>query len=63
MPPKKHIEVESSSANDEDLKGTVAELSINVNQLTATMVQIQETLARIETRLINLENNQHEDKY
>ena len=49
MSPKKHIEVESSSTNDDDLRGTVAELLITVNQLYATMVQMQETLARIET--------------
>ena len=41
MPPKKHIEVESSSNNDDDLRGAVAALSVTVNQLSATMVQMQ----------------------
>ena len=54
---KKKAEVESSSTNDEDLKGTVVELSENVNKLYETMVQIQETLARMETGLTNLDNN------
>ena len=63
MPPKKHIEVKSSSNNDEDLKGTIAELLINVNQLSATMAQIKEALARIETRLTNLETNRCEDNH
>lgn len=63
MPPRKHIEVESSSNNDDELRGTVADLSINVNQLSTMMVQMQDTLARIEIRLTNLENNQHEDNH
>ena len=49
MPSKKHIEVESSSNNDDDLWGAVAALSVTVNQLSATMVQMQESLERIET--------------
>ena len=53
MPPKKHVEVEFSSNNDVDLRGTVVELSKTVNQLSVMMVQMQETLARIETRLTN----------
>eukprot|EP00268_Persea_americana_P013940 TRINITY_DN16175_c0_g1_i4.p1 TRINITY_DN16175_c0_g1~~TRINITY_DN16175_c0_g1_i4.p1 ORF type:complete len:110 (-),score=13.00 TRINITY_DN16175_c0_g1_i4:86-415(-) len=63
MPPKKHIEVESSSNNDDDLRGTVAELLVTINQISATMVQMQETLARIETRLTNLETNRREDNH
>ena len=63
MPPKKHVEVESSSNNDDDLRGTVAKLSVIVNQLSATMVQMQKILARIETQLTNLENNRHEDNH
>ena len=42
-----------------DLRGTVAKLS----QLSATRVQIQEALARIETRLTNLETNRSEDNH
>ena len=60
---KKKAEVESSSTNEEDLKGTVAELSENVNQLSAAMVQIQETRPRMETRLADLENNQRADNH
>ena len=56
MPPKKHIEVESSSNNDDDLRGTV-------NQLLVMIIQMQETLARIETRLTNLETNRREDNH
>ena len=67
MPPKKHIEVESSSNNDDDLRGAVAALSVTVNQLSATMVQMQvqmqETLERIETRLTNLETNRREENH
>ena len=37
MPPKKHVEVESSSNNDDDLRGTITELSVNVNQLSVMM--------------------------
>ena len=36
---------------------------IFINQLSATMVQIQETLARIETRLANLDTNRREDNH
>ena len=36
---------------------------VNVDQLTATMTQIQDALARIETRLTNLETNWHEDNH
>ena len=60
---KKKAEVESSSTNEVDLKGTIADLLENVNQLSATMVQIQETLARIATRLTNLENNRLADNH
>ena len=63
MAPKKHVDVESSSNNDDDLRGTIAELSVNVNQLTATMVQMQETIARIATRLTNLETTRREDNH
>ena len=58
MPPKKQVDTESSSHNDDDLRGTVAVLSVTINQLSTMMVQmqvqIQETLERIETRLTNL---------
>ena len=47
MPPKKHVEVESSSNNDDNLRGTIAELLVTINQLSATMVQMQETLVRL----------------
>ena len=67
MPPKKHIEVESSSNNDDDLRGTVAALSVTVNQLSAMMgpmqAQMQESLERIETRLSNLETNRREESH
>ena len=67
MPPKKRIEVESSSNNDDDLKGAVAALLVTVYQLSATMVQMQVqmqgTLERIETRLTNLETNRREDNH
>ena len=53
MPLKKHIEVESSFNNDDDLRGAVAALSVTVSQLSAMMgqmqAQMQESLERIET--------------
>ena len=55
--------MESSFTNEEDLKGTIAELSKVVNQLSAMMVQIEESLARMVTRLANLETNWHEDNH
>ena len=63
MPPKKHIEVESSFHNDDDLRGTVVELSETVNQLSVMIVQMQDTIVRIETRLTNLENNRRKDDH
>ena len=67
MPPKKHIEVESSSNNDDDLRGAVAALLVIVNQLSAMIVQMQaqmqESLERIETRLTNLETNRCEENH
>ena len=39
------------------MTGTVAELLENINQLSTMMVQIQKTLAKMETRLANLVNN------
>ena len=59
---KKKVEVESST-NDENLRGTNAELSENVDILSATMVEIQETLTWMETRLANLAKNRCEDNY
>lgn len=56
MPLKKHVEVESSSNNDDDLRGTVT-------QLLVMMVQMQEALVWIETRLTNLETNRREDNH
>ena len=59
--------MESSSHNDDDLRGAVATLSVTVNQLSAMMVQmqaqLQESLERIETRLTNLETNWREDNH
>lgn len=53
MPPKKQVDAESSSHNDDDLRNAVAALSVTVNQLSATMVQmqaqLQESLERIDT--------------
>ena len=58
---KKKVEVESSSKTTEDLTRTVAGLSENINQPSAMIVQLQETLAKMETRLNNLETNRRGD--
>ena len=50
LPPIKNIDVESSSTAMEELTGTVAQLSVMITQ-------VQATLERMETRLAaNLEN-------
>ena len=67
MPPKKLVDVESFSHNDDDLRGAVAALSVTVNQLSAMMgqmqLQMQESLERIDSRLINMETNRHEENH
>ena len=59
--------MEYSSNNDDDLRGTVAALSVTVTQLSATMVQMQaqmqKSLERVETRLTNLETNRREENH
>ena len=47
----------------EELIGIVAELSRNVAQLSAMVDQLQETFVRMDTRITNLENNQHANNY
>ena len=47
----------------ENLTETVAEFSKNVNQLSAAMAQIKETLVRMETWIANLETNRRADNH
>ena len=65
--PRTRLTRSSSSHNDDDLRSTVAALSVIVNQLSATMVQmqaqLQESLERIDSRLINLETNRREENH
>ena len=56
MPPKKHVEVESSSSFVEELTGTIAELSATINQMQATLIGM-------ETRLATLETNRRVDNH
>lgn len=58
MPPKKHIESESSSSSMEKFT-TVSQLSASIKQINVTVNQLQATLVWMETRHHNLENDRH----
>ena len=63
MPPKKHIEVESSSSSMEKLTRAVSQLFTSINQIQIAVIQTQTTIAKMEIRLNNLENDCHGSNY